>query len=187
MPCPWTTGKESMQNFSDGPPMSCLVPGRSARALTAWSAPIWKLFTAVPVPVPIRIRLREPPMPPSIQGFQFNFVWLGISRECWKPCNRALVGTVVFKEYENVAAGSYASRSADRCVSSVVKKLNRSSQSMYFWDELEATDRKRKLLTMEPSTPVTNETPISHGNFVAVGRLTKVEGDVDGCGTSKEI
>jgi len=40
---------------------------------------------------------------------------------------------------------------------------------------------------MEPSTPVTNEAAISHGNFVAVGRLTEVDGVVDVCGTSNEI
>jgi hypothetical protein len=40
---------------------------------------------------------------------------------------------------------------------------------------------------MEPSTPVTNEAPISNGNFVAMGRLIEVEDDVDVCGTSKDI
>lgn len=49
-----------------------------------------------------------------------------------------------------------------------------------------STNRKRKLLTIEPSTPVTNEAPISHGNFVEVGRLVEDDDD-DVCGTSKEI
>lgn len=109
-----------------------------------------------------------------------------MSREYWKPCSRALAGTVVLREYENVAAGSYASRSSVRRVSSVVKKLNKKCQN-YFERTAETTDRKRKLLTIEPSTPVTNEAPISDGNLVAVGRLIEAEDVVDDCGTSKEI
>ena len=43
----------------------------------------------------------------------------------------------------------------------------------------------RKLLTSEPSTPVTNEDPMEYGKLVALGFLT-LTFDV-GCGASKDI
>jgi hypothetical protein len=47
-----------------------------------------------------------------------------------------------------------------------------------------STDRMRKLLTMAPSTPVTNDGPISDGNVVAVGFAAGVD---EGPGRSKAI
>ena len=52
--------------------------------------------------------------------------------------------------------------------------------------EVEETYRIRKVLTTDPSTPVTKDGPISHGNVVDVGLITSAW-ETDGCGTSKEI
>ena len=52
--------------------------------------------------------------------------------------------------------------------------------------KVEETYRIRKVLTMDPSTPVTKDGPISHGNVVDVGFTTSAW-ETDGCGTSKEI
>jgi hypothetical protein len=50
----------------------------------------------------------------------------------------------------------------------------------------DATHRMRKWLTMEPSTPVMKEGPISHGKVVEVGFFVG-RIDEDGWGTSNEI